>query len=192
MTDVFRTPVDCAIVHSSGWTRVGVVEVVTIPLIDSRPFIGQPWITFARLSSDELEEVARREGARLPTMATLKACWDVGLRLKPVQLVGTTGDHAKTALETQAMMGKGFCDIHDRRVWEQLAAARWEGERVVANVGKHWVRPHSPGKGRNGGWFNAAGVPVQPGGPGSEWHESSYVDYSQTSVLERDPMPEAA
>jgi len=190
--DVFRTPVAHAIVHTSGWVRVGDVEVTAIPLIDGRGFVGQPWITFARLSSDQLEVVALREGARLPTMTTLKACWAVGLRLQPVQLVHTLAD-------TKLMMGKGFCDVHDRRVWSQLGAAGWEGGKVVANIGKQWTqpgvrckewtKPRTPGKGRNGGWFNDKGVPVQPGGPGSERHDSrQYVDYSQTGVLERDPV----
>lgn len=182
MNDVFRTPVEHAIPHTSGWIRVGDVEVLAIPLIDARPFAGQPWITFARLSSRDLEAVADREGARLTTMATLKECWSVGLRLKPVQLVHDLDD-------TKYMRGKGFCDVHDRQVWEQLAAAGWDGERVVANIGKNWLRNHKkPGFGRNGGWFDEHGVPVQPGGDGSEAHEDTYSDYSQIGTLERDPQ----
>ena len=179
MTDVFRTPPECAVVHSSGWARVGSVEVTCIPLVDVRIFDGQPWLTFARLSHNDLEQVASREGARLVSMATLRACWETGLRLRPVQLVMTKRD-------TEKMRGKEFCDQHDRAVWAQLGAAGWEGERVVANIGKNWLREARAGKARNGGWFNALGVPVQPGGPGSEHHDRDYTDYSQIGTLERD------
>ncbi len=184
--DVFQTPAEHAIVHTSGWKRVGSLLVLSIPLIDARPIPDQPWITFARVSTLVLEEVAKREGARLVTMATLKACWDVGLRLKPVQLVGTTGDRAKTIAETKRMRSKEFCDRHDKPVWDQLAAANWDGERVTSNIGKHWMRDHTPGKGRNGGWFNARGVPIQSGGPTSEDHGDDYSDYSQLGLLEKD------
>lgn len=178
MSDVFRTPVDAARPHSSGWVRVGDVDVLAIPLIDARIFDEQTWLTFARLSHNDLEQVAAREDARLVSMATLRACWETGLRLKPVQLVRTQQD-------TRLMRGKGFCDEHDRRVWEQLGAAGWEGGKVVANIGKNWLRETTSANARNGGWFNAAGEPVQPGGPGSEHHDRDYTDYSQIGTLEK-------
>ncbi len=176
--DVFRTPPGAAIVHPSGWVRVGEVEVMRLPMLDARSGL------FARLSYGDLLQVAAREGqgAQLCTMATLRDAWRVGVRLRPVQLVRTAADAAR-------MMGRAMCDEHDLAVLEQLAAHVGD-PRVVANCGKQWVRAVppdvvSPGRARNGGWFDAQGVPVQPGGRGSEHHDRSYTDYSQLATLER-------
>jgi peptidoglycan hydrolase-like protein with peptidoglycan-binding domain len=172
VTDVYRTPPADAVLHPSGWARVGDVEVTCLPMLDALTGL------FARLSYAELEAVAVRHGARLVTMDTLLDVWHAGLRLSPVTLVARQDD-------TRHMRGRAFCERHDVAVREQLARAGWTAG-PVANVGKQWIRGASPGKARNGGWFGANGVAIQPGGPGSEHHDRDYTDYSQLATLERD------
>ncbi len=175
MTDVYRTPPGDAVLHPSGWARVGGVEVTCMPMLDRLTGL------FARLSYAELEEVAEREGGRLVSMDTLLDVWDVGVRLVPVTLVARQDD-------TRHMRGRAFCERHDAAVRAQLEALGWDGHSPVANVGKQWIRGASAGKARNGGWFKKDGIAIQPGGPGSEHHDRNYSDYSQLATIEREPV----
>jgi peptidoglycan hydrolase-like protein with peptidoglycan-binding domain len=177
MGDIYRTDPADAVLHPSGWSRCGDVDVLALPMVDRSTGL------FARLSYADLELVAVREGGRLVSMDTLLDVWEVGLRLEPVTLVASQAD-------TRHMQSKAFCERHDRTVMEQLAAMQWNGQQPVANAGKQWIRGASPGKARNGGWF-VRGKAIQPGGPGSEHHDrANYTDYSQLALLERDPHPD--
>lgn len=160
------------IVHSSGWARVTPdFEVPCIPGIDACCDLPDGRPMFARVSHETEEICNRRFGAELITMNVARAAWEIGVRLKPVQLVRTQED-------THHMMGRAFCETHDTRVWNQLDAIDWDEATPVGNIGKFWLKPTSSNA-RNGGWFDPHGVPVQPGGPGSEHHGRRYTDYSQ-------------
>lgn len=178
MSDVFRTRPEHAIVHPSGWHPVNDdFEIVKVPLIDATAKLSTDRAMFARVSHHDEEEVCRRLGAEFVTFDIAKAVWRAGVRLKPVQLVRTHAD-------SERMRGRGFCEVHDARVWNQLEAIGWDGSEPVANIGKFWVKPSSK-MARNCGWFDVNGVPVQPGGPGSERHDRDYTDYSQLCYVVR-------
>lgn len=173
-TPAYRTPIDDVVVHDSGWLPLDDVhEVTALPLWE----LGEDPL-FARLSYDEASFVAARLGGRLLTMAEVWAVWRRGVQLNPVTLWTKPTD-------TLYMRGFDFCERHDRRVWEQLDAIGWNGQRLVANAGKDWIHGASAGKARNGGWILAEGRAIQPGGPGSEHHGRDYTDYSQLTRVIR-------
>jgi hypothetical protein len=173
-SDIFRTRPEDAELHPSGWGPLpgSDLEVTRLPLIDraARLPTGEPM--FARLSYREQLEVAASHGGSLLSMAEVLDIWRTGLRLTPVTLV-TRPEH------TAHMRGRSYCETHDARVYEQLRRAGWGGGQLVANACKDSIRGATAGRMRNGGWVQADGRPIQPGGPGSEHHDDDYTDYSQ-------------
>lgn len=189
MTDIFRTAPENA-EDVAGWVRLpSGVEIMR------EPFVDRPTGLYSRLSYGDLESLAKTLGAQLVSMATLVEAWKFGVRLPSVQLI--TGTIEEQREKTKRMMSRAFCELHDSQV-RTFIPSTWDrsarGDQGLANVGKQWIRGASPGKARNGGWFSSRGIPVQPGGAGSEHHNREYTDYSQLATLERAPgisMPPA-
>lgn len=182
MADVFHTcPEDAR--NLAGWYALpSGIEVMREPMTD------EPSGLYSRLDYDEAEALAHSMGARLISMATLAEIWRHGCRIQPVQLI-TGRTESEILAKTRKMRGREFCETHDSLSRTYLKAAGWDRDdpasKPVSGLGKHWIRGASKSKARNGGWPNAAGVFVQPGGPGSEHHDRHYTDYSQLAQFER-------
>ena len=145
----FRSQVgDCAI-HGSGWWPIAPgLEITKLPVIDDATGL------FAHLGHGPAgRDVAPQFNARLPTFAEYealhKAC---KLRLEPYSLpnieqraaeakrlgVPRLSQAQEQDLRMREMMGREWCEVHDREMWHRLEA--WDGVEPVDNVGKHWAQ----------------------------------------------------
>lgn len=174
---IHRTLPSQAQVHSSGWVRLpSGVEVTKLPLVDT-----QHDGLFARLDYDSALEVAAREGAELVHEETV------------IELQRLTQDGSRRALGLLPYLGTPRAEnelehskLHDRDVWEQLTARRWNGLSPVANAGKHWIHGAPEGKSRLMGWDKDGDGPGVAFWQGSAVaHNRKHFDDGTTTLLQR-------
>ena len=203
----YFTSIDSAIVHESGWARVGDVEVTCVPLIDAETAL------FARLDTRRAEVVATGLGARLVSRATIRAVTQAALAngtcIEPVLLPnadlrkanprqsGESSQMYETRIRRD-MASFEWAKIHDLECWRRLEAAKWDRQSITANVGKWLQAGAPPGRCYLMGWWQAQlGKFIQAGtdsGPGP--HAGGAIvngvehpgqhDYGTLALLERD------
>jgi hypothetical protein len=141
---IHRTSIEDAQLSSAGWVEVPSlgVQVTRLPLVDSsKGEDGDGHPLFARLTYADAKAWAEARGFTLVRGETLEALRELDnvLVIEPNALP-----------HTQTLAGSRE---HDRRVWDDLAAACWDEIRPVLGVGKHHRHGAPPGRAYLGGWW---------------------------------------
>lgn len=185
----FRSdPAHLSVHPETDWIRLpSGVEITRLPIYDDHEGL------FARLGHGPAAEWCRAHGWELPTVAEYDELHAIALHIDPytlptVEMIRAAGiserdTKAIDAYRNAHMMGREWCTQHDFEVWARLVRAGWDGERAVANAGKHWAQ----GKTIVGWWLAKGGRIQNP----STFHagDPTYVDYATTFHAVRRALP---
>lgn len=174
--DTFRTPKEYAIPHPSGLWQLGDRLVTILPLVDVRNGL------YASMTYDDAKAWARANNARLISADEAEAIWTHGDRIDAsrCQFVKTEADSKKVSTLAFAKAQKACIDaqLAERGIGKA-------GGKSVANAGKWWIDGAPGGRAWLMGWWNNAGVPIQPrpGVNSKGPHNSSYADYGTLTMV---------
>lgn len=160
------------------WAKVSTLPgrlVTRLPLLTTGPERAKG-ITYARASQDTTREIAKRFGARAPTISEMKAIASAP-EVRIVSLCSQPAGNSMSSLE--------WSRRHDECVRKKIGDAPQDGV-IYMGVGKHWVEPLS--EAAIYGFFRRDGDPSSVVQADSRTSHKPYphVDYSQTVFLVKD------
>lgn len=170
----FWTPVEYAIEGSPRVDTPFGGKVTAAPLKDSRTG------GYARLRYRDALTWAQKNGGMLLSESEQDQLSKVGIMLPPLPLPGSS----------KALLSKGYqaggpqmsslewAQVEDALIDKALVDRGWDGQTIVNNAGKDWIRGAKPGRAINRGWYDKSakyGMIQTTGGA----HDDGHTDYSQ-------------
>jgi hypothetical protein len=160
------------------WAKVSTLPgrlVTRLPLLTTGPERAKG-ITYARASQDTTRELAKRLGARAPTLAEMQAI----AQAPEVRIVSMCNQPAGSSMSSLEWARR-----HDECVRKKIGDAPQDGI-VYFTIGKHWVEPLN--EAAIYGFFAREGDPSSVVQASARTSHKGYphVDYSQTVFLVKD------